>query len=241
MNLTNFYPCSPSTFIEMKIYINDIPVRIRDREKESSKKFDVTLDSEVDDIQAIKLKGKVLINEKSHEAINRLLHIMTDKKYSKIKQIEIRVKNKVKAQQYLKSKFNIVEAAGGVVEKDGKTLMILRNDLWDIPKGKLEKGEKRSEGAVREVEEETGVKVQREEKICATWHTYIRNKKYVLKKTTWYRMTCLDDSEMKPQKEENIQKTVWMTENEVDVAMLHSYKTIAQVVSKYRKLVKTAS
>ncbi|MEP3389445.1 MAG: NUDIX domain-containing protein, partial [Reichenbachiella sp.] len=60
----------------------------------------------------------------------------------------------------------------------------------------------------------------------------------VLKKTTWYRMICLDDSEMKPQKEENIQKTVWMTESEVDVAMLHSFKTIEQVVEKYRKLLK---
>lgn len=220
----------------MKIYINDIPVRIRDRERESGKKFDVILDSDVDDIQAIKLKGKVLIKEKSNEAINRLLHIMTDKKYNKIKQIEIRVKNKVKAQQYLKSKFDIVHAAGGVVEKDGKILMILRNDLWDIPKGKLEKKEKKHEGAVREVEEETGVKVKLEEKICSTWHTYIRNKKYVLKKTTWYRMTCLDDSKMKPQKEENIQKTVWMTDSEVDVAMLHSFKTIERVVEKYRRL-----
>lgn len=220
----------------MKIYINDIPVRIHDKRHESNKKFDVVLDSETDDIQAIKLKGKVLINEKSHEAINRLLHIMTETKYSKIKQIEIRVKNKAKAQEYLKSKFNIVEAAGGIVEKEERILMILRNDLWDIPKGKLEKKEKRREGAIREVEEETGVKVRSEELICSTWHTYIRNKKYVLKKTSWYRMTCLDDSKMKPQKEENIQKTVWMNEKEVDVALLHSYKTIKRVVNKYRAL-----
>ncbi|MEO9964583.1 MAG: NUDIX domain-containing protein [Reichenbachiella sp.] len=222
----------------MKIYINDIPVRISDKQHKTSKKFDVVLDNQVEDILAIKLKGKVLIKEGSHEAINRLLHIMTDKKYSKIKQIEIRVKNKTKAQQYLKSKFNIVEAAGGVVEKDGKILLILRNDLWDIPKGKLEKKEKRREGAVREVEEETGVKVKSEELICSTWHTYIRNKKYVLKKTSWYRMVCLDDMNMKPQKEENIQKVVWMNENEVDVAVLHSYKTIGRVIKKYRALEK---
>lgn len=220
----------------MKIYINDIPVRIRDKQHESNKKYDIVLDNETDDIQAIKLKGKVLIKHKSHEAINKLLHIMTDKKYNKIKQIEISVKNKVKAQEYLKSKFNIVEAAGGIVEKDDKILLILRNDLWDIPKGKLEKKEKRRTGAVREVEEETCVKVQSEELICSTWHTYIRNKKYVLKKTTWYRMACLDDSQMKPQKEENIQKVMWMNDREVDVAVLHSYKTIGRVIKKYRKL-----
>lgn len=221
----------------MKIYINDIPVRIRDKKEESNKKFDIILNDDTDDIDAIKLKGKVLIREKSVEAINRLLHIMTEKKYSKIKQIEISVKNKAKAQKYLKSKFDIVRAAGGVVEKDDKILMILRNDLWDIPKGKLEGGEKRREGAVREVEEETGVKVELGELICATWHTYIRNKKYILKKTSWYRMICLDDSKMKPQKAENIQKVVWMSPSEVDVAVLHSYRTIARVIKKHREAV----
>ncbi len=165
-----------------------------------------------------------------------MLQVLTDKKYSKIKQIEIRVKNKTKAREYLKSNFDIIGAAGGIVEKGDKILLILRNGLWDIPKGKLEKKEKRREGAIREVEEETGVKVQSEELICSTWHTYVRNKKYVLKKTSWYRMSCLDDTKMKPQKEENIQKTVWMNAPEVDVALFHSYKTIKRVVDKYRLL-----
>ena len=36
--------------------------------------------------------------------------------------------------------------------------MIFRRGKWDLPKGKLDKGEKIEDCAVREVEEETGLK-----------------------------------------------------------------------------------
>ena len=50
-------------------------------------------------------------------------------------------------------------AAGGVVtNKEGRVLFIFRNNKWDLPKGKLEKGESLEAAALREVEEETGVK-----------------------------------------------------------------------------------
>ena len=51
---------------------------------------------------------------------------------------------------------------------------------WDLPKGKLDKGETIKECATREVEEETKVKVECKEKIISTWHTYTRNKKFIL-------------------------------------------------------------
>lgn len=219
----------------MKIYINDIPVKIKGEDRVSEKNFDVII-SKQDDISLLsKLKGKVLIRDKSVEAIDQLLRIMTEKKYKKIKQIEIRVKSKKETIHYLKTKFTVIEAAGGIVEKEGKILLILRNDLWDIPKGKIELGENIETAAMREIVEETGVQVSINEKICTSWHTYIRNDKYVLKKTYWYRMQCEDDTKMTPQKEENIQKTIWMTPSEVDLAMHHSFKTIKRVVKKYRK------
>jgi len=57
------------------------------------------------------------------------------------------------------SKIPLVVAAGGVVtNKKGKVLFIYRNDKWDLPKGKLDKGETIEACAIREVEEETGVK-----------------------------------------------------------------------------------
>ncbi|SHK46986.1 ADP-ribose pyrophosphatase YjhB, NUDIX family [Reichenbachiella agariperforans] len=221
----------------MKIYINDIPVRIRDARRKDIKEYDLKLIDTENIIPLAKLKGHVLIQNKSDSAIDKLLKIMTNKKHHKLKSVEIVVKNKLKAQEYLISHFNLVEAAGGIVEKDDKILLIHRNNLWDIPKGKLEKKETKKDGAEREVEEETGAKVKIIEKICATWHTYLMNHKYVIKKTHWYRMECLDDSNIKPQKEENIDKALFMTNSEVDIAMYHSYRTIEQVVKKYREII----
>ena len=53
-----------------------------------------------------------------------------------------------------------VDAAGGVVERDGRVLLVHRprNDDWTFPKGKLDPGESFEDAALREVEEETGVR-----------------------------------------------------------------------------------
>ncbi len=218
----------------MKIYINDIPVKISDKASKL-KKYDVALTRKDNDIPLSKLKGKVLIENKNHQSIDELLKIMTEKKYEQISKIDILVKDKKKAVAYLKSKFTIVEAAGGVVEKGNKILMIFRRKKWDIAKGKLEVFESKKEGAIREVEEETGVKVKLVNKLCTTWHTYIRNNKYVLKKTYWYNMTCLDDSNMLPQIEESIEDVRWMKKKEVKEAMNNTFVTIKTVVKAYYK------
>ena len=44
-----------------------------------------------------------------------------------------------------------------MVRKADAYLFILRNVVWDIPKGKLEKGETPELAAVREIEEECGL------------------------------------------------------------------------------------
>ena len=58
-----------------------------------------------------------------------------------------------------KTKLPLVQAAGGLVRNNkGKMLFIFRKNKWDLPKGKVDKGETLENGAMREVEEETGVK-----------------------------------------------------------------------------------
>jgi 8-oxo-dGTP pyrophosphatase MutT (NUDIX family) len=53
-----------------------------------------------------------------------------------------------------------VEAAGGVVVRDGQVALVHRPryDDWTLPKGKLDPGESFEDAAVREVEEETGLR-----------------------------------------------------------------------------------
>jgi 8-oxo-dGTP diphosphatase len=53
-----------------------------------------------------------------------------------------------------------VKAAGGVVLRDGLVALVHRPryDDWAFPKGKLDAGESWEDGALREVEEETGLR-----------------------------------------------------------------------------------
>jgi 8-oxo-dGTP diphosphatase len=53
-----------------------------------------------------------------------------------------------------------VKASGGVVCRDGKVALVHRPryDDWSFPKGKLDKGETWEDAALREVEEEIGLR-----------------------------------------------------------------------------------
>jgi hypothetical protein len=54
------------------------------------------------------------------------------------------------------SYFKNVFAAGGLIQDESdRVLMIYRYHKWDLPKGKIEKGEDRRDAAIRESEEET--------------------------------------------------------------------------------------
>jgi 8-oxo-dGTP diphosphatase len=56
----------------------------------------------------------------------------------------------------------VIRAAGGIVVRDGRVLLVHRPqyDDWTIPKGKVEEGESWEDGALREVEEETGLRCE---------------------------------------------------------------------------------
>jgi 8-oxo-dGTP diphosphatase len=69
----------------------------------------------------------------------------------------------------------LVRAAGGLVVRRGEdgtaeVLVVHRPayDDWSFPKGKLEPGEREDEAAVREVEEETGLRCRLEHEVATT-------------------------------------------------------------------------
>jgi len=128
----------------------------------------------------------------------------------------------------------LIEAAGGLVKNEhGQYLFIFRNNKWDLPKGKIEKDEKVREAAVREVEEECGIKVSSlDEKICKTYHVYTNRGEVVLKKTHWFHMTCNDQIKFKPQKEEGITEVRWFEKHHIEPIIENTFPSIMDVLVK---------
>jgi len=138
----------------------------------------------------------------------------------------------------IKKSCELIKAAGGLVKNaKGRYLFIYRNKKWDLPKGKVEKGEKMKEAALREVEEECGVKIHtNDEKLCKTYHVYTLGSKLVLKKTNWYSMTVKGEPKLVPQKEEGITKALWLGEADLEPIVQNTYPSIMQVLHEGKLL-----
>jgi ADP-ribose pyrophosphatase YjhB (NUDIX family) len=133
------------------------------------------------------------------------------------------------AVEVLESLFERMDAAGGLVERktDGKYLFIYRMDRWDLPKGKVEAGESFSAAALREVEEETGLKdVELGDQLAITRHTYKIKSQRILKYTYWYKMRS-EGENARPQEDEGIEEVRWMSLDEfMDSDSYLTYETI---------------
>ena len=220
----------------MKIFINDNPFRIIPAKKKVIlKNYDTLLVEAKNKIDFNILSGHVLIQHATVKVIDQYLQLLKSNTNKKIESITFQVDNFKEAVQHIKNEYSFIEAAGGIVEKNGNILMIYRLKKWDLPKGKKDNKEKIKSTAVREVEEECNIKVKLKEKVCNTYHTYKRNGKNILKKTSWYRMKSLDDSKIKPQIKEQIEEVRWMTAEEIKSALYNSYPSIRQVFRKYYK------
>jgi 8-oxo-dGTP pyrophosphatase MutT (NUDIX family) len=141
------------------------------------------------------------------------------------------------AKSYIKkltANITLIEAAGGIVKNEnGEYLFIFRNNKWDLPKGKIEKGEKVKEAAVREVEEECGIEVSHlGRKICKTYHAYISREEVVLKKTHWFKMRSEDQNKLRPQKEEGITDARWFKKKKVSTIVENTFPSIMDVLVK---------
>lgn len=157
-----------------------------------------------------------IIEALSHKGVERiyLYHPKAEKLMKKFKQL-----------------IPTIKAGGGIVyNQEGKVLLIKRNGKWDLPKGKKEKGENIATCALREVEEETGVKkllIQRFRTI--TYHIFKRDKQYFLKETYWYDMTTTYKKKLVPQTEEGIEKVCWKDEVTAKELAKSSYKNIQKI------------
>lgn len=140
-------------------------------------------------------------------------------------------------QYYFRRVFKYVKAAGGLVRNDkGEYLFIFRKGKWDIPKGKMEKGELPVESAIREVEEECGISgltVLKE--LTNTYHTYSFRGKEVLKKTYWFIMETTYAGSLVPQIEEEITEVRWVKREDWGMIRENTFNGILEVLEAYER------
>ncbi len=129
---------------------------------------------------------------------------------------------------HLKKHFKYVEAAGGVVcNSENKRLFIRRWNIWDLPKGKVNKNEDIEACALREVEEETGVSgLQITGALPSSFHFYFYKEKLFLKKTYWFWMSTQYAGELKPQLEEDITEVKWLNPVQCHDAFCETYRSL---------------
>ena len=125
-----------------------------------------------------------------------------------------------------------IKAAGGIVRnKENEYLFIFRNGKWDLPKGKIEKGENSRAAAIREVEEECGIRIESSgEKICNTYHIYELSAGMVIKKTTWYWMKSTKKEKLIPQLEEGITDVRWISKADFSLIQGNTFPLIKNLI-----------
>lgn len=174
----------------------------------------------------------VFVDEISAPAIKSLLH--------EIKKDEIHAGviwnndlEKLKASFF--KNFKLIEAAGGIVQNNEKEILfIYRLGKWDLPKGKIEKGEMAEDCAVREVTEETGIKnLTIKKKTGETYHVYDEFGKHFLKISHWYYMACAAKQGTLPQIEENITEVKWVKTKDIKEPMKNTYPSIKDILGKF--------
>ena len=200
----------------IKIYFNNKPLFLTD-----------TIDSEIEPF--LHHDDAVFMDELSNPAINSMLHEMRQENVHAGVFFHTNTEALKKA---IWKKFTIVQAAGGLVRNDnGEILFMNRRRKWDLPKGKLDKGETLEQCAVRETIEETGLQtVQLKKPIITTFHTYDENGKHILKETHWYQLTAPGTQILVPQASEQIDLLEWVPVTSLSTYTKNIYPSVVDVL-----------
>ena len=111
----------------------------------------------------------------------------------------------------------MIRAAGGIVVRDGRVLLVHRPryDDWTFPKGKLEPGETWDDAALREVEEETGLRCELGREIGRTQYQSRGEPKEV----RYFSMTSSDE----PRAQNEVDEVRWLTFDEAGELLSYVY------------------
>ena len=119
---------------------------------------------------------------------------------------------------------DVIEAAGGLVcrttPKGALKVLVVhrpRYDDWSFPKGKLERGEDHRDAAVREVEEETGLRCRVRREVAETRY---RDRKGRDKRVRYWLMEPVD-GEFRPNGE--VDAVRWLTVDDAVEALTYRH------------------
>jgi 8-oxo-dGTP pyrophosphatase MutT (NUDIX family) len=133
--------------------------------------------------------------------------------------------------------FKNINASGGLVKNNGGELLVIkRHGLWDLPKGKSEKGETSEETALREVQEECGLHgIVVKELLASTYHIYKQNDQFVLKKTDWFNMVYSGHEIPSPAIAEDITEVRWIKTTALEEVLANTYSSINELIKEFVK------
>lgn len=144
--------------------------------------------------------------------------------------------NSKKAFKAFFSDFKKIKAAGGIVQRGDKYLAIKRKGKWDIPKGRIDKGEEAEAACVREIMEECGIEGHSiVHPLCETYHCMKWNGKPALKRTFWFMLTYDGPKETKPEEKEDITKAKWMTREKLLGIRKNTFGSINVVLDAFEE------
>ncbi len=222
----------------MILFLNDRPVtiiRLSDFDPAETAQYDFVQDLRLSRLKNVRFSGHVVLLNVTPTLAAQIID-MLDNHPEDLLSLTLVCSNTKEIAEKIKSQYKVIKAAGGVVLKNNQWLLMYRRKVWDLPKGKLDRDESSRKAAVREIEEETGVKARIKGKICTTWHTYTFQNSRILKRTKWYILECINDSNMAPQAEEDIEKLEWMAYPEVQHVLINSFSSIRYVADRLHRM-----
>tara|TARA_R110001632_G_scaffold10505_7_gene38833 strand:+ start:1705 stop:2304 length:600 start_codon:yes stop_codon:yes gene_type:complete len=196
-----------------KVFINDRPIILTDS---------LFMES---DFELLNYKNIVI-----HEIIHKL-------KEGRINGVVLFCIHIEECWKQFKGHFKVISAAGGLVLNNNKEfLFIYRGNKWDLPKGRIEKGESIEETAVREVEEECGVsQLKLQDFLLTTYHVFYQKNQDRLKETHWFQMETSIEETLTPQLEEGITIAEFKNTENSKKALENTYANIHLVFDAYYK------
>jgi 8-oxo-dGTP pyrophosphatase MutT (NUDIX family) len=134
-----------------------------------------------------------------------------------------------------------IRAAGGIISgvgsNSGKIAVVRRRRYGGeigLPKGKLNEGETEAEAALREVEEETGLRAILRQRVGSTHYSVDGGSKTV----TYFMMDAPDDAPARPHDSKEVQAVEWLTPVEAVAALTYDddRKLVTRVFDIEKKL-----